>query len=126
MLCSATDNLFPRDSNNPRNFLFNYIVAPKDGNDTNACKQTEAFIKQTVQQSTIYNYTDTTGKLLFWALNATDSQADTIRKNEAVIDVSQNAIVAKEFSAVLPPLPSSSAQLSDAKKSKELYHTLLR
>lgn len=110
MLCSATDSLSLRDSKEPLISPFNYVVLPKDGHNGKACDQTAAFIKQILQQPTIWSYTDYTGKLLCWGLNATDSQADSIRKIEGVKEISLDEVAVVDNFAVLPLFQSGSAQ----------------
>jgi len=116
--CTAADSLSSQSNGGTPASVFNYVLAPKDGHDKNACIKTEDFIKQVTQESSIYSYSSRKGKLLIWALTATDSQADTIREDEGVSDISPNVNVLIDNAAVSPLLPSDLANLSEAKKAR--------
>ena len=131
VLCAAADNLSWQASEDsstheppsrliePRSdpgSLVEYVVRPRDGNNTDALQKTEGFLKQLTQQSSIYSYTDRNGALRLWMVNTTESQVDTIKQNDGVASVDENAIVATPFAAV--PAPTEPAKLSEASKAK--------
>lgn len=96
---------------------------PKHGNDMDACTKTEDYIKDVTQQSNIFSYTSMKGGLVIWSLNASDSQADRIRKEEVVADISlDDMVIAKHAAVVSPLLPFDPAKLSQARKAKRLLH----
>ena len=78
-------------------------MAPKDGNDKNACQKTGDFLKKATEQQDIFNYTSMEGEVIIWALNATDSQAASVGKQEGVADISVDVDVLEDDAVVPQP-----------------------
>ena len=49
-------------------------------------------MKQVTQRPGVMSYTDTQGRLTVWSLYATDSQADTIRKEKGVSEITPDNV----------------------------------
>ena len=117
-LCTATDNLFWRSSEDKSAYDLSsrlvepradnrsageYVVWAKDGSNKDAVKKTEDLLKQLTNQSSVYSFTDHNGALRLWTVNVTTSQVDTIKRDDGVASVVENAIEAEVDGAVLVP-----------------------
>jgi len=94
-----------------------YVVFPKDGENEDALRKTEDHIKNiTETKDPIYSYQNRFKALSHWLVNATNSQQNSIREDEGVLDVEENVDVFTSHAGL--PKPSPKAQLFDMTPKK--------
>lgn len=58
-----------------------YIIVPKNPTDDDTNRKTEEFLKSITKQTSIFSAKSSTYGLIWWLANATNVEADTIKKN---------------------------------------------
>ena len=57
------------------------IVWPKDRKDNVTNSKTEKFLEELTQQKNVFSYKDSSQNSVYWLVNVTDSQVNTIKEN---------------------------------------------
>jgi len=93
--CTATDTITTHSQDIERNepkrqdieqrsddiTIRRQIVWPNDRKDNVTNSKTEKFLEEITQQKSVFSYKDSSQNSVYWLVNVTDSQVDTIKKN---------------------------------------------
>ncbi len=93
--CTATDTITTHSQDIERNepkrqdieqrsddiTIRRQIVWPNDRKDNVTNSKTEKFLEEFTQQKSVFSYKDSSQNSVYWLVNVTDSQVDTIKKN---------------------------------------------